>query len=302
MFWKVRKIRIGTRRSRLALWQANQVSLALSGIAETEIVEISSAGDKDRSRPIHQIGTGVFTKALDDALLNEECDIAVHSLKDYPTRPPKGLKLISVLERDYFRDLFIPGPSYEPEKEMLILSGSPRRMAQWKRQYPHHCFENLRGNMETRLQKIEAADGGILSEAGLRRLSLVPEKSEWLDWMIPAPAQGVMAVIGRDYFGTIESMAAKINHEPTMLCAMVEREFLHEIEGGCAAPVGALATIEGDNMQMVVNLCSPDGTNSITEQMQRPLSDWKAIGKKLAWKVLNKGGYGIMRKLRKNEG
>jgi len=198
------KVRIGTRASKLALYQANLVkqTLAASGI-DCEIVEIHSEGDLDTTSPLHKMGSvGVFIKALDDALLNNEIDIAVHSCKDLPTNPDEGLKIYAYLERGPFYDVLIHnGDSsfLDNNGPATIGTGSLRRRAQWKKRFENHSFEQLRGNIATRLGKLEKSDwqGIILAEASLKRLNYSMKNTIPLTWMIPAPAQGVIAIVGR---------------------------------------------------------------------------------------------------------
>ena len=200
------KIRIGTRESQLAVWQATAVQqlLAENGF-ESELVYIKSEGDIDLQTPLYEIGVqGIFTRSLDIALLNNKIDIAVHSMKDVPVQLAKGIVQAAVLKRASYKDLFV----YKEDDSFLqdhsstavIATSSVRRKAQWLRRYPNHTIENLRGNVNTRLQKVKDNhwQGAIFAAAGLERINLRPQNSIELDWMLPAPAQGAIMVVCRE--------------------------------------------------------------------------------------------------------
>lgn len=296
-------IRIGTRTSALAMWQAEQVQMTL-GSVPNQIVGICTKGDQDQSTPLHQLGqTGVFTKAIDEALLEGKIDLGVHSLKDYPTQAPEGLEVIAVLERDEYHDVFIPSEVADSDfliRNLIIASGSPRRRAQWLARYPNHRFTELRGNMQTRLDKMAMMDGGIVSKAGLSRLGLLPKNHITLDWMIPAPAQGIMAIVGRSDDTRIREQFRTINHLPSFQAATIERAFMAEIEAGCAAPLGALALWRGDHILFKGILNSLDGKDSVRTEKSIPLNTWKEAGQTLAQELLTIGGREIMKKLRES--
>ena len=225
---------VGSRGSTLALWQAHRVCDGL-GLDHKAVRVIQTAGDKDTSTALHSFGSvGVFTKALDEALLNGEIDLAVHSLKDYPTQPPENLVIIACLRRDDHRDVFIPGS----QEDGKILTGSPRRARQWKQRYPEARIAELRGNMDTRLKKCRDSAGGILSKSGLERIDLLPEDAEVLDWMVPAPGQGCVAVVMRKDHPKCEIIRQKLNHIQTEVCVSIERSSMRAIEAGCSVPLG----------------------------------------------------------------
>ncbi|MGB1119811.1 MAG: hydroxymethylbilane synthase [Chitinophagales bacterium] len=225
---------VGSRGSTLALWQAHRVCDGL-GLDHKAVRVIQTAGDKDTSTALHSFGSvGVFTKALDDALLNGEIDLAVHSLKDYPTQPPENLVLVACLRRDDHRDVFIPGSQENGD----VLTGSPRRARQWKQRYPEARIAELRGNMDTRLKKCRDSAGGILSKSGLERIDLLPEDAEVLDWMVPAPGQGCVAVVMRKDHSQCEVIRQKLNHLQTETCVSIERSSMRAIEAGCSVPLG----------------------------------------------------------------
>ena len=192
-------IRIGTRQSPLALWQANKVKTLLedSGL-ECVLVPIDSKGDLNLEQPLYELGVvGVFTKTLDAALLAGKIDLAVHSMKDMPTALPKGIELAAVLERGNPYDILVHNGTDFLNGPGVIATGSLRRKAQWLYKYPQHEVVGLRGNVQTRMQKFkdEGWDGAIFAEAGLQRVNLLPDNYTRLNWMIPAPAQGAVAVV-----------------------------------------------------------------------------------------------------------
>ncbi|MBI1222349.1 MAG: hydroxymethylbilane synthase [Bacteroidetes bacterium] len=296
------KVRLGSRTSELALWQTHQVEEKLKGLVESEVVGISTQGDQDRQTPLYQMGgQGVFTKALDTALLENQIDLAIHSLKDYPSSEPEGLKLFAVLERDFNHDVFIPGKRNETNLELTLASGSPRRKAQWWRHYPHHQFINLRGNMRTRLEKMQEVDGGIVSQAGLQRLGILPPNHEVLNWMIPAPAQGVMAIVGRAEDEELYQIVQKINHESTWRCSHIERQFMATLEAGCSAPLGAFASIIKQGINFKGILTNSNGKKAVEIEDEFPSDEWQHAGKRLANDVLQRGGQAIMDELRSEQ-
>lgn len=298
-----RNLRIASRTSPLALFQTNEVIDRLEDVHPEwifTIVPVSTKGDKDQSTSLQNLGqTGIFTKALDDAILEGKADIGVHSLKDYPTNVPKGLKLLAVLPRDGYLDAFIPGNKEKPKKEALtILSGSPRRRAFWLNKYPSHTFKDLRGNMHTRVEKILESDGGIVSAPGLARINLLPKNAELLNWMLPAPAQGVMAVVGRDGDPLLEEFIGKINHLETHICATVERDFMAAVEAGCASPLGALCRPTKGGFSFEGALLSLDGQKKLTVSRTVTTTDWQKAGYIEAQELLKNGGTTLMEEIR----
>ena len=195
-------IKIGTRSSELALWQANTVARQLEKLGHsTKIIKIDSIGDQVLDKPLYELGvTGVFTKSLDIALINGDIDIAVHSLKDVPTKLPEGVIQAAVLKRGNYNDVLIlkKDENFFENEIATIATGSLRRKAQWLHRYPKHNITGLRGNVNTRLQKLKDNpwDGAIFALAGLSRIKLLPNKDRHikLDWMLPAPAQGAIMI------------------------------------------------------------------------------------------------------------
>ena len=263
-------IRIGTRESQLAVWQATKVQQLLAeNNFYSELVYIKSEGDIDLHTPLYEMGVqGIFTRSLDIALLTDKIDIAVHSMKDVPTQLPKGIVQAAVLERASYKDLFVVNGEWsmvndDPSKletlftthnspltiddspltidhsPFTIATSSIRRKAQWLNRYPHHVIENLRGNVNTRLSKVAESNwlGAIFAAAGLERIGLRPENSIELDWMLPAPAQGAIMVVCRDADVFCLDACEHFNDSLTALCTKIERDFLRILLGGCSTPI-----------------------------------------------------------------
>jgi len=287
-------IRIGTRASALALWQANTLQdlLNVKGY-NTELVLIKSDGDLDLKQPLYEMGTiGIFTKTLDAALLNNQIDIAIHSMKDVPTQLPKGIRQAAVLERGSVLDVLVKkANSIAFENPATIATGSLRRKAQWLAQYPNHKIVPLRGNIQTRLAKLkdETWDGAIFAEAALVRLDTKTERVDILDWMIPAPAQGALMVVCRTEDTTIFDSLQQFNRSDAALCTQIERDFLRTLEGGCTAPIGALAALEGDQIRFNGGVFSLDGKRKflVSETFEKYTAQNKGI--ELANTLLKKG-------------
>lgn len=298
-------IRIGTRSSKLALWQANLVANKLQEIEDldlkTEIVKIDSLGDVNLEKPLHELGiTGVFTKSLDTALLKGEIDIAVHSMKDVPTVLPEKIVQAAVLKRAGSLDVLIPKEENNEEflyqKEAIIATGSLRRKAQWLHQYPSHTIVNLRGNVNTRMQKLHDSNwnGAIFAQAGLHRVKLLPKNHIKLNWMIPAPAQGVVMITALEGEDEILDICKHLNHTETQVCSHIERQFLNTLEGGCTAPIGALAYIKDMKIVFKGALFSLDGKKKIEIDKSCYMVDHKELGKQCAEDILARGGKRLM--------
>ncbi|GGB13632.1 hydroxymethylbilane synthase [Puia dinghuensis] len=301
-------IRIGTRESALALWQATQVKdlLEREGFATT-LVPIKSEGDIDLKTPLYEMGVqGVFTRSLDIALLNNKIDIAVHSMKDVPTQLPEGIEQAAVLKRGPVHDLLV----YKQDTEFLlhrdgvatIATSSIRRKAQWLHKYPNHRIENLRGNVNTRLRKLgeENWDAAIFAQAGLERIHLRPEKSLVLDWMLPAPAQGAILVVSRGE-DEILSACEPLNDANTALCTRIERDFLRTLLGGCSTPISALAEIEDGDIYFSGQILSHDGKQKAEIEKILPLDRANDTGKAAAEELLERGGRTIVESIRAAE-
>ncbi len=293
-------IRIGTRKSELALKQAHMVGQSMANLQlDYEIVTIDSKGDLDLITPLYQLGiTGVFTKTLDIALLEERIDIAVHSLKDVPTLLPQGIKLAAVLERDHSADVLVKkNNEHLPFSNALtIATGSIRRKAQWLHKYPSHTVCGLRGNVNTRLKKLSENDwhGAIFSTAGLERIQMLPEHHMMLDWMVPAPAQGVVAIAALERHSELCETIYQLNHFETEITSSIERDFLNELEGGCSAPIGAFAKVEGEVVSFHGRLNSIDGKAQIDINEEISLNNIANFGRYCAKELLSRGGKEIM--------
>ncbi|HPH83822.1 MAG TPA: hydroxymethylbilane synthase [Ferruginibacter sp.] len=300
-------IRIGTRESELAVWQATLVkdSLEKSGY-ESTLVYIKSDGDVDLKTPLYEMGVqGIFTKSLDIALLNDTIDMAVHSMKDVPTQLPTGIVQAAVLKRGNYRDLFVfKNADLYDEKaiqtagtsfEHAIATSSIRRKAQWLNRYPGTVMENLRGNVNSRMRKLAESNwtGAIFAAAGLERIGLRPTHSIELDWMLPAPAQGAIMVVGRANEEYVLGAAATLHDELTATCTRIERDFLRELMGGCSTPISALAIIEKDMIHFKGNILSVDGTQKVNIEEHIPLQQADGAGKQLALELLQNGGKAI---------
>lgn len=292
-------IRIGTRESQLAVWQATTVQqlLAAKGF-ESELVYIKSEGDTDLKTPLYEIGVqGIFTRALDIALLNGEIDIAVHSMKDVPTVMAKGIVQAAVLPRANYGDILVKGPGYTDEDvPKMIATSSIRRRAQWLNRYPADAIDNLRGNVNTRLRKVEESvwHGAIFAAAGLERIGLRPADAVSLDWMLPAPAQGAILVVCQENDDYSLSACAHFHDELTATCTRVERDFLRTLLGGCTTPISGLATVKGDNIEFIGNILSKDGKEKVEVQRSVPIAEAGTLGRVAADEVLANGGRAIL--------
>jgi hydroxymethylbilane synthase len=299
-------IRIGTRESQLAVWQATQVKelLEKEGIPAT-LVYIKSEGDIDLKTPLYEMNVqGIFTRALDIALLNHTIDIAVHSMKDVPTRLPEGVQQAAILKRGPVHDLLV----YKKDLQFLrrqdgpvrVATSSIRRTAQWLHKYPTHQIHNLRGNVNTRLRKLaeEDWDAAIFAQAGLERIQLRPENSVVLDWMLPAPAQGAILVACREEDEQSFAHCQPLNDPDTALCTKIERDFLRALLGGCSTPISALAEIEDGDIYFSGQLLSLDGRQNVTIEKILPVEIADGIGKDAAEELLEKGGKEIADKIK----
>lgn len=333
-------IRIGTRESQLAVWQATLVQDLLKKAGFTsELVYIKSEGDVDLKTPLYEMGVqGVFTRSLDAALINDRIDIAVHSMKDVPTQLPVGIIQAAVLKRGSHKDIFVPHPNLKdvnaifgmgemitqqvlitssgnkskqehikttkvdtgPRIDAIIATSSIRRIAQWRRRYPNHKIENLRGNVNTRLRKLGESNwaGAVFAAAGLERIGLRPENSIELDWMLPAPAQGAIMVVCREKDDYTFDSCQTFNDEDTAVCTKIERDFLRTLLGGCSTPISALATIRNGEIYFKGNILSLDGKEIEEIQMSQWSKETKNLGVMAAQQLLSQGGAAIVEKFR----
>ena len=295
----MKTIKIGTRNSPLALWQANEVAAKLQALGHTtEIVPIISSGDKNLTQPLYAMGiTGVFTKDLDIALLNKDIDIAVHSLKDVPTQLPTGTQICAVLERDFPQDVLVRkgDAKHKDLKDLKIATSSLRRRAFWAHVFHNTEFADIRGNVQTRLKKLEdgVADATLFSLAGLKRMELDVDVEE-VDFLLQAPSQGVVCIANRTEDIDLTNVLKQINHDATQKCIHIEREFLRTLEGGCTAPIGAHAEFIGDKIRFQGRLCSLDGKDCINVDETIDWNPEQNFGAEIAQQVLERGGKDMM--------
>lgn len=296
-------IRIGTRNSPLAMWQAKEVEQKLQNLGyETSLVPVLSSGDKNLNQPLYSLGiTGVFTKDLDIALLNNEIDIAVHSLKDVPTILPQNIEISAVLERDFPQDVLVRKSSSKNKNlaELKIATSSLRRRAFWLEQFPETEFSDIRGNVQTRLKKLEEGDfdATLFSLAGIKRMEMELD-FEYLDFMISSPSQGVVAIASRVDDLEVKEILQQINHKETQICVEIERNFLRTLEGGCTAPIGAIAKFDEGKITFEGKLNSLDGRKTINLVEEFDYNDSENFGEKFAKIILEKGGKEMMEEIK----
>lgn len=301
-----KKIRIGTRDSELALWQAQTVAGQLQKLGyETELIPVKSTGDLVLDKPLYELGiTGIFTKTLDVAMLKGEVDIAVHSMKDVPTALPEGIVQAAVLKRADFKDILLHKGSLDflTQEQAIVATGSLRRKAQWLHKYPTHTLVDLRGNVNTRMQKLQDNDwnAAIFASAGLDRIGKKPKEFITLDWMIPAPAQGAMVVVGLAEDDYCLQAVAQLNDYETEMTTSIERQFLRTLEGGCTAPIGAYARYDEqeDLIHFQGVLLSLNGSQRFEVTKVVPIEEWKKLGFFAAKELLDTGGAALMSELR----
>ncbi|HEX5152887.1 MAG TPA: hydroxymethylbilane synthase [Parafilimonas sp.] len=331
-------IRIGTRESPLAVWQAQQVKnfLAANGI-QSELIYIKSEGDTDLITPLYALGVqGIFTKALDAALLNNRIDMAVHSLKDVPVQMAEGIVQAAVLKRGSYKDIFVYKDEADLEKlgyingewtdvnrqtsnvnrepslithhssliahhsPLTIATSSVRRIAQWLNRYPDTTIGNLRGNVNTRLRKLKESNwhGAIFAAAGLERIDLRPSTAVDLDWMLPAPAQGAIAVVCRKEDQQVFDACRHFNDEATALCVKIERDFLKALMGGCSTPISALAEVKDDEVVFRGNVLSVDGKERAAIEKTAHVGHAKELGITAGKEILSIGADKIIEQIR----
>lgn len=305
----LKNIRIGTRDSKLALWQATQVQQLLTAQGlQCELVPVKSEGDLDLVTPLYAMGVeGVFTKTLDAHLLSNRIDIAVHSMKDVPVQLAQGITQAAVLPRASYKDILVvkdPEVFHSFNEPHTIATGSVRRRAQWLNRYTHHNIEQLRGNVQTRLQKLQDHNwsGAIFAAAGLERIGLRPDTAADLDWMLPAPAQGAILIVCRKGEDDLLQACAGMNDADTATCVKAERDFLTALMGGCSTPISALAQFKEGKLLFKGNILSPDGKDKmdIEELFERTAAD--EAGKTAAAKIITAGAGRIITQWSKKAG
>lgn len=294
-------IKIGTRKSKLALWQAYHVDEKLKQLGHTtQIIKMVSEGDKVLDTPLPLMGgKGVFTKVLDDALLEEKIDIAVHSFKDIPTENDELLQVSSILERENPLDALVCRNNLDflQSENATIATSSTRRKAQWLSKYPNHTIVDIRGNVPTRIDKLKNSDwdATILACAGLIRLDLQKEISQPLEWIIGAPAQGAVAIMSLKKNIELNKVLKSINDHNTMLCTNIERDFLNRLNGGCSSPVGAYAYIENDQIFFTAVALNENGSDEIKIELCENIANGKDLGKKAAQIAISQGAQNLIK-------
>ncbi len=308
------KVKIGTRGSKLALWQMEFVRKKLSEVfpdAEFEIKVIKTKGDKILDSPLSKIGDkGIFTREIEIELLNREIDIAIHSLKDLPTKLPEGLMIGAVTEREDVRDVLISKNNLKLSdlpKGAVIATGSLRRRAQLLHFRSDFKFVDLRGNIDTRFRKFDESnwDAMVLAFAGVSRMNYNDRIAELIstDIMLPAVGQGAIAVEVREDDVKILDMVRQINHLETELATKSERALLRRLEGGCQVPIGAFAMVNDGKIKISAMISNFDGTFFVRDSIEGFVGDdVEELGFELAEKLLEQGGARILEEIKKVSG
>lgn len=298
-------IRIGTRNSALALHQAATMQQQLLATGRRAlIVEITSDGDADLSTPLYEMGIqGIFTRALDLALLDNRIDVAVHAAKDIPTRPAKGLVLGGVLARGLAFDcLVLPrhAAGREIPAEGVIATSSLRRQLQWRCRYPGYRTANLRGNVQTRLRKLDESTwvGAVFAEVALQRLQINSHTFLRLDWMLPAPGQGAIGLICRADDERHLAACRAVNHTETEICVTAERSFLSALHGGCAVPVAAHARVVQGKIHFEGNVIGMDAREKLEVVLEAETGQATEAGFRAANELLAKGAGALVKTFR----
>ena len=294
------KIRIATRKSALALWQAEHVAALLTELPEVDAVELlplSTRGDEILDRSLQKIGgKGLFIKELEVAMQAGEADIAVHSMKDVPAEMPEGFCLAAMLERANHADALV-SPNGEQLSDLpqgaLVGSSSLRRQAQLKMMRPDLRIEPLRGNVNTRLAKLDNGDYDaiILAAAGLERLEFDDRISQAFapEQMLPAAAQGVVGIECLEEATELRTVLAQLNHANSVQTTLAERAIARVLEASCQSPVATYAVIDGDDMTVTALVAMPDGTKSIRDSVSGNAADAEKLGEQLAARLLDSG-------------
>lgn len=304
-----KRLVIGSRGSRLALWQAQFVKKLLEneyGDLSVAIKIIKTSGDKIRSTPLSEIGgKALFLKEIEDQLLQEKIHMGVHSMKDVPAVLPKGLTITAILKREDPRDVFVSrkyGSILQLPKKAKIGTSSLRRQSQLKNFRPDLEVIPLRGNVETRLRKLAMGDFGaiILAAAGLTRLGMASKITEYLppSQMLPAVGQGAIGVEVRGEDEETRRLVEFLNDTETAACVQAERAFMKAVEGDCRAPVAAHATLEGSSIRLMGLVASPDGRELLRDQVEGTVKETVALGEQLAKKLFAQGAREIIRSCR----
>lgn len=304
-------IRIGSRGSALALWQAEHIRAALMQAhpnTQIEIEIIHTTGDKITDVPLSKIGDkGLFTKELDRALLDQRVDLAVHSLKDVPTKLEDGLTLAAVCEREDPSDALVVAPGQPRRLEELpagarVGTSSLRRRAQLLALRPDIDVQDLRGNVDTRLRAVHEGnyDAAILAFSGMKRLGRAGEAAQLLspETWLPAVGQGALGIVCRASDERTRSRLQQLDHAATRAATNAERGLLRELEGGCQIPIGALATVTGSRLHLRALVASMDGKRIVSGERTGSTADASAIGAELAQELIARGAREILDEIR----
>ena len=290
---------IASRGSQLALWQARWVQARLGELGhECRIDIIKTTGDKITDVPLAKVGTnGLFTKEIEEALLEKRADLAVHSLKDLPTELPQGLVLAAVPPREDPRDAIVGKRIAELPQGASVGTSSLRRSAQLRRLRPDLLVESVRGNVDTRLRKLDEGryEAILLAAAGLRRLGWEQRIAEYLEpsVMCPAVGQGALAIETRANGAGFEACRA-LDHPATHAAVDAERGVLLALGGGCQVPIGAYAVVEGGRVRVDAIVASPDGSELVRGESQGPVAEAHALGRRLGEDLLERGAGRIL--------
>jgi hydroxymethylbilane synthase len=319
------ELRLGTRGSQLALWQANTVAarIAAAGGPSCRIVVIKTSGDRLQDAPLSSVGgKRLFVKEIEDALLRNEIDLAVHSSKDMPAVLAPGLAIAGVLPREDPLDAIVlpvmEGTTHQPSamttiddlvtalgQTPSIGTGSVRRIAQLTRLFPNARFTPIRGNLDTRLRKLDdgAHDALVLAAAGLRRLGFANRLSLALPAVacVPAPGQGIVAVEIRQGDTGVQDVVSRIDDPAAGAALTAERALVETLGGGCQTPVGALASpVEGDNLELVAVVVALDGSKAVRATGQSPRKDAASLGRRVATQLIAEGADQILAEASQN--
>ena len=303
-----RSLVLGTRGSRLAIWQAEWVQARLREIAPDVAVtlqRIKTSGDKILDVPLAKIGgKGLFVKEIEEALLQGTIDLAVHSMKDVPTVLPEGLDILCVPEREDPRDALVSrnGASLDQlPKGARVGTSSLRRQAQLLHRRPDLKIEVLRGNLDTRLRKLRDGEfeAIVLAAAGLRRMGWTEQVTEYLPAGVSLPAigQGALGIEGRRDDAFVRGLVSALEHPPTRAAVTAERALLEKMEGGCQVPIAAHATIAGDRLRLEGLVASVDGRQLVQDSVEGPAADARQLGTRLGEQLLRRGGDAILKEI-----
>ena len=305
------RVVVGTRGSKLALWQTKHVAGLLragSPDLEVEVKTIQTRGDVVRDRALSQVGgKGLFVKEIENALLSGEIDLAVHSLKDMPTEQPEGLTLGAILERADPRDALVvrtgQGSLDDLPRGARVGTSSLRRRAQLLAARPDLEVLDLRGNVDTRLRKLREGqyEAVVLAAAGLARLGFEAAASQALpvDVMLPAVGQGALCVEIRAEDGATQALLSMLDHTATRWATMAERALLRRLEGGCQVPIGAYGQEDGGQLVLQGMVAALDGSRIVRDEIQGPAKEAEALGAALAERLLASGGREILEEVRR---